>query len=47
MGKRQPDLTQVMFIMGGGLVEFILQCAHAVHTMHELEVATPRIMSII
>jgi len=29
----------MMLIMSGGLVEFIPQRAHAVHTMHELEVA--------
>ena len=33
-----------MFIMSGGLVEFIPQRAHAVYTMHELQVATPLIV---
>ena len=33
-----------MFIMGGDLVKFIPQRAHAVYTMHELKVATPRIV---
>ena len=42
--KRQPDLTQVMLIMSGGLVEFIPQRAHAVYTMHELKVATALIV---
>ena len=42
--KRQPDLTQVMFIMSGDLVEFIPQRAHAIYTMHELKVATPLIV---
>ncbi|HXM37991.1 MAG TPA: hypothetical protein VN908_04940 [Gemmatimonadales bacterium] len=42
--KRQPDLTQVMFIMSGGGVEFIPQRAHAIYTMHELKVATPLIV---
>jgi len=39
--KRQPDLTQVMFIVSGDLIEFVPQRAHAVHTMHELQMATP------
>ena len=34
----------MMLIMSGGLVEFIPQRAHAVHTMHELEVAAPLIV---
>jgi len=38
--KRQPDLTQMMFIVSGDLVEFIPQRAHAVYTMHPLEVTT-------
>ena len=33
-----------MFIMSGGLVEFIPQRAHAVYTMDELKVATPLIV---
>jgi len=33
-----------MFVMRGGLVEFVAQRAHAIHTMHELEVAAPLIM---
>ena len=42
--KRQPDLTQVMFIMSGDVVELIPQCAHAVYAMHELQMATPLIV---
>src|SRR2546428_1460880 len=42
--KRQPDLTQMMLIMSGGLVQFIPQPAHAVPTMHELQVAVPLIV---
>ena len=34
----------MMLIMSGGLIEFIPQRAHAVHTMHELEVAVPLIV---
>ena len=30
--------------MSGGLVEFIPQRAHAIHTVHELQVATPFIV---
>src|SRR5262245_59274907 len=37
--QRQPDLLQVMLIVRGHLVEFILQRPHARHAMHELEVA--------
>src|ERR1041384_1441021 len=36
----QPDLAQVMFVMGGDLVEFVAQGAHAVDAVHELQVAT-------
>src|SRR5437773_3995774 len=39
--KRQPDLTQVMLIMSGDVVEFITQCAHPVYAVHKREVATP------
>lgn len=42
--KRQSDLSQVMFIMSGDLVEFIPQRAYAVYTMHELQMATPLIV---
>src|SRR6266849_7103860 len=42
--KRQPDLTQMMFIMSGDLVEFVPQRAHPVYTMHELQVAAPIIV---
>ena len=42
--KRQPDLTQVMLIMSGDVVEFISQCAHAVYAVHKLKVATPLIL---
>src|SRR6266545_4597548 len=38
--KCRPDLSQVMFIVSGDLVEFIPQRSHAVYTMHELQVAT-------
>jgi hypothetical protein len=33
-----------MLIMGGDLVKFIPQLAHAVYTMDELQVATPLIV---
>src|SRR5258705_8141910 len=42
--KRQPDLTQVMLIMSGDVVEFSPQCAHAVYAVHKLEVATPLVV---
>ncbi|OLC10297.1 MAG: hypothetical protein AUH41_03165 [Gemmatimonadetes bacterium 13_1_40CM_66_11] len=42
--QRQPDLTQVMFIMSRDLVEFIAQRAHAVYAMHKLKVAAPLIL---
>lgn len=42
--KRHPDLTQVMFIMSGDLVELVPQGAHAVYTMHPLQMTTPVIM---
>src|SRR5436190_19332947 len=42
--KGQPDLTQVMFVMSGDLLEFIPQRAHAVDTMHPLKVAAPLIV---
>ena len=38
--ERQPDLTQVMLVVSGDVVEFIPQRAHAVYTMDELQVAT-------
>ena len=42
--KRQPDLTQVMFVMSGDLIEFIPQRAHAVYAMHELKMAAALIV---
>ena len=42
--KREPDLTQVMFVMSGDLIEFIPQRAHAVYAMHELEMAAALIV---
>ncbi len=42
--KRQPDLTQVMFVMSGDLIEFLPQCAHAVYAMHELKTAAALIV---
>src|SRR5881409_2380583 len=42
--KRHPDLTQVMFVMSGDLIEFIPQRAHAVYAMHELKMAAALIV---
>jgi hypothetical protein len=42
--ERYPDLTQVMFVMSGDLIEFIPQRAHAVHAVHELEMAAALIV---
>ena len=37
--KGRPDLTQMMLVMHGDLVEFLPQRAHAIDVMHELQVA--------
>ena len=42
--KRQPDLTQVMFVMSDDLVEFVPQRAHAVYAMHEFKMAAALIV---
>src|SRR6266480_3379695 len=42
--KGQPDLTQVMFVMSGDLIEFIPQRSHAVYAMHELKMAAALIV---
>ncbi len=42
--QRQADLTQVMFVMSGDLIEFIPQRAQAVCAMHELKVAAALIV---
>src|SRR6266576_5316494 len=42
--QRQPDLTQVMFVMSGDLIKFIPQRAHAVNAMHELKMAAALIV---
>src|SRR6266480_3073339 len=42
--ERQPDLTQVMFVMSGDLIKFIPQRAHAVYAMHELKMAAALIV---
>jgi len=42
--ERQPDLSQVMFVVNGDFIEFLPQRAHAVHAMHELEMAAALIV---
>ena len=42
--KRQPDLTQVMFVMSGDLIELIPQRAHAVYAMHKHKMAAALIV---
>jgi len=42
--QRQSDLTQVMFVVRGDLIEFVPQGAHAVYAVHELQVATSLIV---
>lgn len=42
--KRQSDLTQVILIVRGDFIEFIAQGAHAIDTMHPLQLAIPLVM---
>jgi hypothetical protein len=42
--KRHPDLTKVILIVCGDLVEFIPQRPHAIYTMHPLQVTTPLVV---
>ena len=37
--KRQPDLTEMILVVCGDLVEFIPKRAHAIYTVHPLQMA--------